>query len=125
MIVRELRSDDINRLKEIHEKFYKEEFELPDFTSGFYGVFAIVDDDKIITIAGVRPIAESIAITNKDISVRKRREALYKALEVSSFICNRVGQNQLHIFVQKEEWKRQLIRKGFDYCRGEAIYLNV
>lgn len=125
MIIRQLQIADLYELRKIHDKFYKNEFEMPDFFDGFLGSFVVVDNDKIITAGGIRPIAEAVAITNKDLGAEKRREALYKFLEVSSFICNKTGLSQLHAFVQDKNWERHLRKIGFNSCKGDALYLNV
>ena len=125
MIIRALELNDLEQLKQIHAKFYANEFELPNFFNGFLGSFIIIDGDEIVTVSGVRPIAESIAVTNKDVSARKRREALFKVLEISSFICRNSGFDQLHAFINDSDWNRQLKRNGFNDCKGNALFLNV
>jgi len=101
MIIRSITPDDIERIKQIHAKHYQTEFDLPDLFVGFDGVFAITNgNDDIITVGGVRPIAEVVAVTDKDFSVRDRREALYKLLDGMTFIAGSKGYDAIHCFVQ-------------------------
>lgn len=126
MIIRNIESSDLAKLKKIHEKFYNKQFDFPNFFNNFIGTFVITDDEEnIITVAGVRAIAESVIMTNKDATSFARAKALYKVLEVSSFICRNSGFDQLHGFIQDEEWKHKLIKAGFTTCNGDALYLNV
>lgn len=125
MNIRALEPDDLQQLEQIHARFYKDEFELPDFFGKFLCAFVIEEDGTIITAGGVRPIAEAIIVTNKDIDIEARRNALYKILEASMFTCGRTGFDQLHAFIQDDNWKKHLLKIGFKSCKGDAIYLNV
>lgn len=124
MIVRKMNQNDLLEINNIHEKFYKNEFELPDFTR-FLGAFTVIDNDKIITAGGVRPIIESLLITNKGVSVRKRVVALEMILQTLKFTCQKYEMDQIHAFVQDINWERCLIVKGFKPCKGNAVYLNI
>lgn len=125
MTIRLLQSDDIDEIKLIHEKFYKREFDLPNFANDFLTSFIVCDDSGIITVAGIKPIAEIIAVTNKDVSPRRRRSALLSILESSSYIGKRYNFDQLHAFVQDCNWERQLKHVGFSDCKGHALYINI
>jgi len=126
MRYRGLNPSDIIELQRIHEKFYKEEFELPDFFKGFLSSFVVTDDeDSPIIIGGVRSIAESVILTNKDMSASDRREALYGALKISIFSSSRFGFNQLHAFIQDEKWLNHLKKVGFKETVGKSIVLNL
>ena len=124
MIIRTLDARDLNQLRNIHEKFYKEEFPFPDFAR-FLCAFAIVDNDKIICAGGLKPMVENIIITNKDASARQRREALYQVLESTSFIAGKFGFEQVHAFINDSKWEEYLLRVGFKNCKGNALYLNL
>jgi len=116
----------IERAKEIHERCYKTEFAFPDFRNQFYAAFAISNSDgELVTVGGVRPIAESILITDKRIGARQRRKALVVSLDFSKDVTKLNHLVQLHAFVQDDVWKQQLINRGFASCKGDAIYINV
>ena len=126
MNIRELKSTDVNVIREIHDKYFKTEFELPDFFDKFLCAFVVTDsNDIIISSGGVRLIPESILITNKDFSVRTRREALYRILDASVYVTKNHGYSQLHAFIQDDIWKQQLKKIGFNSCKGDAIYIDV
>jgi len=126
-MIREIYSADMMKLREIHEKYYAHEFEFPEFHKHFLSYFASVDDEsgKLITAGGVRLITEAVLITDKDASVKSRRKALYEMLAGCNFVTSRNDYDQLHCFIQDEDWLNQLIKVGFSRCRGTALYVNV
>lgn len=123
--IRALNPSDFNRVCQIHEKYYSSEFTLPDFFK-FLCAFVVADsNDKIICVGGIKPIAESIIITDKDFSVKERREALLRVLDASSFMAGKAGFNQLHAFIQDEDWMKHLEKYNFKPTKGKAFYLNL
>src|SRR3990167_1065196 len=101
MIIRALQPSDIDKLREIHTKFYETEFLFPNFLEKFIGSFVVVDDNEnVISGGGVKSIAESIIITNRDYSPHERKSALLQILQASIFVANRNGFEQLHAFVK-------------------------
>lgn len=125
MIIRAFRPDDMIQLKEIHEKYYKEEFPLADFCTAFIDFFVVVEDDVIITAGGVRAIAESILMTNKDMSPRTRQRALLQMLQTQLFTCSKLKFTQLHAFVQDKTWENHLKDVGFKDCKGHPLFIEV
>lgn len=126
-MIRAIRSDDFAELKEIHEKYYSSEFSFPDFVTKYLCAFVVTDDEsnRIITAAGVRTVTEVVALTNKDFAPRARREGLYRILDASAFVAIHNGYDQIHAFVQDDNWQKQLKKVGFRDCAGKALYLNV
>lgn len=125
MIVREFKDEDIKQITEIHQKFYSHEFNLDDFCQRFVNFLVIEEDGIIVSAGGIRTIAEAVAITNKDVSARKRREALYKMLQANIFNCNANHFNGLHVFIQDPIWQQHLINAGFRVCKGNALVIEV
>ena len=126
MMIREFRASDINQLKKIHESYYQHEFSLDDFCQKFIEFFVIEDDGHMISAGGVRSIAESVIMTNKSLSNRIKRAALYQMLEAQLYVCKSNHYPQLHAFIQDDEWKKHLIqRAGFKDCKGDAIFIPV
>jgi hypothetical protein len=121
VIVRTLYPRDLDELKRIHEKFYKDEFSFPNFYDKFLCVAAVIDNDEIISAGGIRTIAESVVITNKDASVRKRQEALKQILGFSMYAADHSGYDQFHAFIQDEQWERHLLNAGFKHTKGKAL----
>lgn len=127
MRLRPINNRDITELERIHNKFFKNDFEFPNLTTNFMSSFVITDEDeRIIVGGGVRSIAESIIITDKDIEIGKRREALQEILTVSAFTAKVREYDQLHAFiVDDDRWERHLKRVGFRETRGKSLVLNL
>lgn len=126
MNIRVINVDDINQLRNIHFRYYKDEFEFPNFFDNFLSSFVVTDrNGKIITGGGVRTIAESIIITNKDWIIDERRKALYEMLTASAFTASSREYKQLHAFVQDEKWLKHLKRVGFRETKGQSLILNL
>jgi hypothetical protein len=125
MIIRSYAPEDLEILKEIHKAHFKEEFNLPNFLKNYHCAYTVEDETGIITIGGVRPIAEAITVTNKDISVKTRREALLMVQEASKFIALRNGYNQLHCFIQNPFYYDQLQKHGFRPTRGRCLVTDI
>jgi hypothetical protein len=113
---------DLEAIQLIHNRHFNGEFELPDF-SKFLGLFVVENDSHIIVAGGVRPIAESILITDKDFNASDRVRALHKALDISEYMTRAVGFDSLHAFVTEENWYRQLQGKGFVQTKGQSLIL--
>jgi hypothetical protein len=125
MIIRNYQDSDLEQLKIIHERYYKEEFSISEFYQNFLNLFSVVEDDKIISVGGVRLIAESVIVTDKGYSARQRREALLMMLQSQTFITGRNNYHQLHAFIQDKNWEKQLLEYGFKPCKGDAIFIGV
>jgi hypothetical protein len=125
-----LKLEDIPELQEIWAKFYVEDFEFPDFSKGFHVAFVIrkKDDNRIISAGGIRFITEVVLLTNKDISIKIRREALEEILGASVHICREQGHEELTAFIQnpmkKESWVSVLRKYGFRTIRGLGMVLK-
>lgn len=125
-MVRAIETEDIDRLKEIHARFFEKEFSFQDFCSAWISNFVITDDnDEIITAGAIRPLMEIVAITDYNKSPRLRRAALYDMLEIAHYVLRRTNATQLHCFVQDEKWYHQLIKSGFKPCVGKPLYMNL
>ena len=126
MIARALRKEDIEQLKGIHEKYFKNEFLFPDFlNSNFLSSFVVTDlDNKIITAGGIKAITEAVMITDKSFSVRKRKDALFDMLQIFAHINGNSKFDQLHVFAQGEDWVKHLKKFGFDEAVGKALLIN-
>src|SRR5437667_144788 len=85
MILRAFQETDLDQIKIIHEKFYKEEFDLPDFTKNFICAFTVIQNDKVIMAGGVRTFAVVVLVTDKEASLRKRRDAFLQVLDAPEY----------------------------------------
>lgn len=125
MIIRNYQDNDLEQLKVIHERYYKDEFSISEFYQKFIGCFVVIENDKMICAGGVRPIAESVIVTDKSFSARQRRDALLQMLQAHTFVSNRNDFKQLHAFIQDPLWKAQLLDYGFKECKGNALVIEV
>ncbi len=127
LIVRELYKEEIPYIQELHEKFYGKDFYLPDLTEGFLVGFTITNDvGKLIIAGGVRPIAETIIVTDKEShSMITIGRALMKALDVSEYVCRTHGIKLLHAFVKNDNYEKHLIQHGFYRRDGNVLAFNV
>jgi len=121
-----MRPEDVDELKRIHEEFYREEFDIDVFNTQFLALFSVSDDDgNLITLGGVRPLAEIVLVTNKHISPRKRVEGLNDMLGMLSSVARHSKLNSLHAFVQDATWLEQLKTAGFVPVIGDAVHYPV
>ena len=124
MIIRPLDNSDLQDLRKIHKKFYKEEFAFPDFDKHFLYAFSITLDGKIVTAGGVRTILESVILTDQSFSPRVRREALYQMLQSSIYCADKMSYEELHAFIQDENWLKILQKVGFKPTVGKSLVIN-
>ena len=123
--IKNLIPTDIPEIRKIHEKYFKDEFKFPDFLKGYVNAFVIQDDDgSIIVAGGVRPIMESILITDLSCTPRERYEGLRLALNASQVACERINHFQLHAFVQDDLWIHHLEKYGFKDTKGKSLVIS-
>lgn len=126
MILRAMNSKDIPEIARIHGLFYKHEFEINELFDKMLSSFVVTGvDDRIVIAGGVRTIAESAILTNKEFDVKKRREALLKALSFSQHVCGKHEYNQLHAFIQDGQWMKHLKKFGFAETKGRSLVMNL
>jgi len=123
-MIRAFEPSDLEKLKELHEKHFKYEFLLPDFLQ-FVCAFVIEDEKGIVTIGGVRDIAECIAITDMDRTPSDRIKALYQLLDASIFVCNKSNYDQMFVWSQNDKYSKRLMRNGFRLPRGKSLILDL
>ena len=127
MKIREFEINDIEKVQEIHQKYFAD-LEFPDFFNGFLCSFSITDDsDEIILSGGVRLIAESTLLTNKQFTPSVRIKALLEALQISAYVCRNTNKslNQLHAFVSDDIWSKQLQLHGFRLVKSQTLVMDI
>jgi hypothetical protein len=117
--------EDIIPLKMIHHKYYRDEFDFPEFEKHFLNAYVVEQDEDIITAGGVRQIAEVVGLTNKGISVRKRKEALEHLLSASVFTADVNNYNSLHAFVDSGDWENQLRKTNWSPIKGKGLIFHI
>lgn len=125
MIIRSFEPKDITWVVQMHEKHFKEEFELPNFLKGYHCVYTIENDKEIIVVGGVRPLAELVVVTDMDTYPRPRVEALRKMTQAGVFTAGAYHYDQLHCFVQGEAWIRQVQSVHFRPTVGTAMVMDL
>lgn len=123
--IRAVRPEDFRQIQRIHHQYFADQFEFPDFVRHYLCAFVIENDDEIIVAGGVRSIAEAIMVTNKDIDVHSRREAFHDMLTAIAHVSKIDGYDQVHAFVQGEDWKRHLMKAGFNPTKGESLVVSI
>jgi hypothetical protein len=123
MIIRALQPNDEEQLKAIHEKFYKQDFDYPDFRKFICAFVVVNEDEKVVSGGGIRAIAESIIVTDKDFSPKDRKIALMEMLQSSIYFGNKTGFDQIHAFVTDDKWYEKLKQYGFNDCKGRVVYI--
>lgn len=125
MRTRAITADDLYWAQETHRLHYATEFPFPEIKK-FDSAFTIATDEDIpVIVGGVKAIAEIIIITDKEVSVKNRREALYRTLEASAHLAHLSGFNQIHCAIQDPVYERHLKKIGFNPVKGSFLYLNI
>lgn len=126
MNIRNIEPSDIEALKELHEKYYKDEYFFDNFLNNLLGSFVIENESGIVCAGGVKTITESVLITNKSSAFHDKLEALNMALQVSDFICRKTNHNQLHAFIKDDVvWRAWLKKVGFKKCSSTPYFLEI
>lgn len=124
-MIRALTPNDLNEMKFLHEKYFPNEA-LPDFME--YVCAFVVEDDtthEVITMGGIRDIAECVAVTDLSLDPRIRARALYQLLDASTFVCKRSGYDQMYVWSQNPKYTRRLQKNGFRLPVGQSLILDL
>lgn len=120
-----LTPEDIPAIRELYDKYFAQDFNFPDFLKGYFCAFKITDDsDKLVMAGGVRPIAETVLITDKEANVHTVGEALLEALNISRYVCEKYNIDYLHAFVKDQNYAKHLVKHGF-HPRCQALSIKV
>lgn len=121
-----INNPNIKKLKEIHEKHYKDEFSFPDFNNKYFDVWGIYsDNNQLVCTGGIRSIAESVIITDLSLPRSTRIKALKLMHEVTTTVAQQHGYSEFHVFIQDENYERQLIKSGFVPTKGKCLVYKV
>ena len=123
-MIRSFLPTDIEEIKRIHGRYFAHEFDFPDFMQ-FICAFTVEDENGILTVGGIRDVAECIAITNKERDPKDRIKALYDLLYASIFVCKDSGYDQMFVWSQDAKYTRRLLRNGFRYPQGQSLILDL
>ena len=125
-MIRAMMPRDLESVKRIHEKYYGEEFNLPDFVTNYLCAFVALDGTgRIVSAGGIRTILESVLVTDKSFNPEVRKAALLEILSASLYFARQTNHDGIHAFIQDEKWASRLIRTGFKDTTGRALYFGL
>jgi hypothetical protein len=124
MIIRAFTESDLVEIEKLHNLYFKDESFLLDYMK-LICAFVVEDEKGIITMGGVRDIAECTAVTNMERDPNDRLKALYKLLDASLFVCRKSGYDQMHVWSQNPRFSRRMIRNGFRLHAGQSLIIDL
>lgn len=128
MIIRNLVPSDLEELRKIHSKFYKNEFSFPlDRFGVFSNKFVITDDSgQIITFGMLELSAEAIVLTNKNVEGFKKYKALVNLLPILSEEAKQANLNNFTASIYNDPiWQRNLLKAGFKESKGSHLFYKI
>lgn len=123
-MIRTFMPHDLEKVKEIHSRFFAQEFDFPNFLE-FICAFVVEDEKGIITVGGIRDIAECVAVTDLSRSPQDRIRALYHLLDASTFVCKKSNYDQMYVWSQNPKYSKRLQRNGFRLPQGQSLILDL
>lgn len=118
-----MRDTDIEKLKEIHFKYYKG-FQFPALKN-FLNAYIIEHEDKFVTFGGLEKVLEATCLTDLSLDPQLRATALRKLMRYFKIDADFNGYYQIHSFVTEPRWANRLRKEGFTDCKGESLVLEV
>jgi hypothetical protein len=123
MKIRPFQDKDWKEVKIIHEKYHEKDFPMPQFLANdCIGKYVVEDNGKIILAGSLHLLVEAIVVTDVSAAPRQIHEALSKFLTVSTYESKFY---QLHCTVFDPKWMKQLVKRGFQKCKGVFLYYNI
>lgn len=126
MITHPLLLDDLEAVRAIHEKFFKDDFPFPDFARNWLITFKILSESgEIITAGGVKLNPELVLITDKTKSQSERMFALVSALQIG-LLHSKISGHELLTTVAIEDnfWIKMLRSYGFRDSIGTHLVIG-
>jgi hypothetical protein len=124
-MLRYLEDKDRSEIQRLHDRFFPE-MEFIDFFNRFHCVFVVVDNrEDIIALGGIRPICEAVVLTDKDRSVRRRREALLEIFEGVKYAAQKLEYSEILAFSFDQEYTNHLITKMGFKCNLDNMVLTL
>jgi hypothetical protein len=124
-MIRSFTPADVEKAKELHALHFAKEFDFPDFLK-YVCAFVIEDEhNEIVTVGGIRSIAECVAVTDMSKDPRVRLTALYQLLHASTFVCQKSDYDQMYVWSQNPRYTRRLMRNGFRPPDGQSLILDL
>lgn len=129
MNIRSYQLQDADEAKRIFDRYYSKDTQgeliFPNMAENYLCAFTVEDNNqKIVTVGGVRTIAEVTLMTDKARSVKDRVIALKQVLKASGFIARNFRFDWLHAVTDDPTWASQMKQHGF-VSRGEDLVIHV
>lgn len=124
MSIRACTYQDLLEISILHEKYFKDEFDMPDLMS-YICSFVVEDEQGIILAGGVRDIAECTAITNQARKPIVRAAALHHLLDAATFVCRETGYDEMYVWSQNPKYSKRLTKNGFRFHRGQSLIYDL
>ncbi len=122
MKVRSLEIPDIPKLYELHEAHFPE-LVLPDFKKGLCSF--VIEDSSPICFGTVQLFAEISIVTDQNKSRRIRREALFRVLDISSYVAKEHGHEKLYAFTNDDKYLKVLTKRGFSLTGKHSVVIGI
>ena len=121
-----LQLSDLDKLRALHESYYKDEFSFPDFQRNFLSTFKIIDESgNIISAGGVKLFPEIILITDQARTDRLKYDSRMDLLRLGQFTARSAGHDLLYTAVSPNlEWEKILIKLGFRASLGHEYVIG-
>jgi hypothetical protein len=123
-MIRSIHPNDLEKLRRVHELYFAQEFDFPDFMQ-YLCAFVIEDDKGIITAGGIRDIAECVLVTDMSRKPTDRARALYQVKDAVSSICRGLNYDQVYIWSQQPKYTKRLLKNGFKLPVGQSLILDL
>jgi hypothetical protein len=124
MKIRYYKDEDKLVVDRIYSEFFSNN-EYPEFDK-FQCAFVVTDNDQIVLAGGVKVIAEAVVVTDQNMPVKVRQEALLQALGSSIHITKELRFKQIHAFVNgDEEYVKHLQKYGFEVLDAKLLILDI
>ena len=113
--IRLLELDDLPKLVEIHEKFYKDQFEFPIGSDRKQlDKYIVTDENDNILIFGTLEVnAELVALSDLDADIKLRREAYSRIIAANLFGANNYNLPYIYASATSEAMAKHLKHRGF------------
>jgi|SRR6185437_9836792 len=124
MQIRLFQEKDLNQLKVIWEKYYKDDFVFPIQNNRCYlDKFIVTDDnDNIICFGGPEVNIELSALTNQDFNKVTCGRALLEIYRASLLSTARHNFNHIYVSQSSDSIENWLIKEGFRLSNGKWYY---
>lgn len=113
--------------KRIHQAFFVDEFGYPLNDKKVISKIASFDDNGVpVVVGGLKIILEAVLLTDKLRTKREIHKAFHEVLTAFQAIGHNLSFDELHAFVQDENWE-QVLKKHYNFrsTKGRGLLVNI